>query len=246
VRLRDVTGDVLKNRTFLYTVGIYTLSNVALSLGATVMVYYMIYYLGFDDTQQSIAFLFLFACTILWIPLINLFSRRFGKRAAFVFFIGLWAAVQAVGGMLIRPGQQYLFYAMAALASGGVVSVTMLGWSMILDVVEVDEFRTGQRREGLYFSLCAFARKVGVAASLWGAGVALELIGYVADKPQAPGTILGLRVLYALGTGLFLFGSIAMAWLLPMTRERHEALRAAIERKKAGKPYDEGPIRPLL
>jgi GPH family glycoside/pentoside/hexuronide:cation symporter len=246
VHLRDITRDVLKNRAFLYTVGAYTLSNVALSLGATVMVYYMIYYLGFNDTQQSIAFLFLFACTILWIPLINLFSRKWGKRAAFVFFIGLWAVVQAVGGMLIRPGQEYLFYAMAALASGGVVSVTMLGWAMILDVVEVDEFKTGQRREGLYFSLCAFSRKVGVAASLGGAGIALKLIGYVADRPQTPETILGLRVLYAIGTGVFLFGSIVMAWLLPMTRERHAALRAAIDNRKSGKDYDEESIRTLL
>jgi sugar (glycoside-pentoside-hexuronide) transporter len=246
VRLRDITRDVLRNRTFLFTVGVYTFSNVALSLGATVMVYYMIYYLGFDDTQQSIAFLFLFACTILWIPLVSLFSRKWGKRAAFVLFIGLWAVVQAVGGMVIKPGQQYLFYAMAALASGGVVCVTMLGWSMILDVVEVDEFKTGQRREGLYFSLCAFARKVGVAASLWGAGIALELIGYVADRPQLPTTILGLRLLYALGTGAFLFGSIVMAWLLPMTKERHAALRTAIEDKKSGNEYDESSIRMLL
>jgi GPH family glycoside/pentoside/hexuronide:cation symporter len=246
VHLRDITGDVLRNGTFLFTVGIYTFSNVALSLGATVMVYYMIYYLGFDDTQQSIAFLFLFACTILWIPLINLFSKKWGKRAAFVTFIGLWAVVQAAGGMLIRPGQEYLFYAMAALASGGVVSVTMLGWSMILDVVEVDEFKTGQRREGLYFSLCAFARKVGVAAALWGAGAALELIGYVKEQPQAETTIFWLRVIYALGTGLFLFVSIALAWGLPMTRRRHEALRAAIEAKKSGRAYDEESIRMLL
>jgi len=46
------------------------------------MVYFMKYYMNFNETQESLAFLFLFACTTLWIPVINKLSSKYGKREA--------------------------------------------------------------------------------------------------------------------------------------------------------------------
>jgi GPH family glycoside/pentoside/hexuronide:cation symporter len=247
VKLRDITGDVLKNRTFLYTFGIYTSANVALTVGATVMVYFMIYYMNLTETQQSIAFLFLFALTIVWIPAIAKISEARGKRWAFIIFIGVWALVQGVGGLFVRPDTLVFFYVLAALASGGVISVTMTGWSMIPDVVEVDEYKTGQRREGLYFAFFSFSRKISVAIAVWLVGQVLNWIQYVPDVyPQIPGAELGIRLLYTEGTAVFLVLAMVLAYLLPMTKQKHDALRAAIAAKREGKTPDESGFKDLL
>jgi oligogalacturonide transporter len=246
VKLRDIPDAVFKNRTFRYTVGIYVSSNVALSLGAAVMVYFMKYFMKFNENQQSIAFLFLFACTIIWIPFINMASGKYGKRWAFMLFIGMWAIIQSLGALLVRPDTVPYFYILVILASGGLIGVTMAGWSMIPDVVEVDEFKTGQRREGLYFGIISFSRKISVAIMLWLVGIVLSWIGYVPDAVQTDRAIFGIRMLYAEGTALFLFISIILAYLLPMTKAKHQALRQAIDQKKAGMPWDEEAIKDIL
>jgi len=245
-RPRDIPGAVFKNRTFRYTVGVYVFSNVAMGVAGAVMVYFMKYFMAFNETQQSIAFLFLFSCTICWIPLINMTSGKYGKRWAFIGFIGMWAIIQSVFVLLVRPDTVIFFYILVILASGGLVGITMTGWSMIPDVIEVDEFKSGQRREGLYFGVISFSRKISVAVAVWLVGIILSWIGYVPDAQQTDTAIFGIRMLYAEVTALFLFVSIIIAYLLPMTKAKHQALREAIELKKAGKPWDEETIKDIL
>lgn len=245
-RPSDIINHVFKNRSFRYTAGVYISCNVGLSVAGVVMVYFMKYYMGFTENQQSLAFAFLFACTILWVPLIGFLSNRYGKRWAFVMSIGLWLMVQAVGGMMVRPSWHLFFYIMVILASGGIIAVTMTGWSMIPDVVEVDEFKTGQRREGLYYGVISFFRKISVAVSVWLVGMVLSAVGYVPDVPQTESSLMGIRSMYAWGTAFFLALSMAFAYFLPMTRERHRALKEAIALKKEGRGWDEEAIRPVL
>jgi GPH family glycoside/pentoside/hexuronide:cation symporter len=246
IRMRDVMDGPLKNRTFLYTMGLYAAASVGLSSAAAVMVYFMKYYMKFNETQESLAFLFLFACTILWIPVINKLSAKYDKREAYMLFIGLWVVIQAVGTMLLTPSMTIVFYAMMVVASGGVMSISMTIWAMIPDAVEVDELKFGQRREGLFFGVISFVRKLAVAFFIWMIGIVLSKIGYVAGQVQPDGVLLGIRLLYAEGVAFFLLLSMVGAYLLPMTRKRHAALKEAIQQKKEGKEWDAESIKEIL
>jgi glycoside/pentoside/hexuronide:cation symporter, GPH family len=146
----------------------------------------------------------------------------------------------------MASGDILYFYILAILASGGLIGVTMAGWAMIPDVVEVDEYKTGQRRKGLYYGIFSFSRKVTVALAVWLVGIILSGIGYVPNVVQTKESLLGIRLIYAEGTAFFLFASMILAYLLPMTRKRHEALTEAIRLKKEGKTSDEEEIRELL
>lgn len=246
VRFRDILHGPLKNRTFRYTIALIAAGNVGLSLAGAVMVYFMKYYMNFTETQESMAFLFLFACTILWIPVINKVTYRYGKKESFILFIGIWALIQGVGALLLQPSMVLIFYIMMILASSGVVSISLTGLSMIPDAIEVDEFKTGQRREGIYVGVNWFTRKFSVALMLWIVGIILSWIGYVPDTVQTENAICGIRLLYAEGTALFLLISIVLAYLMPMTRKGHEALKEAIRLKKAGEKWDDSSIQDLL
>ena len=117
----------------------------------------------------------------------------------------------------------------------------MLSWAMIPDCTEVDEFKTGQRREGLYYGVATFAQQTAVALTLLFTGVFLSWIGYVPDVPQSQGTLRGIRLFWALGSALFALITLVLAVRLPLTREKHAALRAAIRSRELGhEPTTEG------
>ena len=246
VRWKDIGRGPLKNRTFLFSVGVCSASYAALSAAGAVMVYFMKYHMRFNETQESTAFLLLFAGTLVWIPVVNRLTLRFGKRASFICLVSVWAFIQAVAAMFLQPSMTIPFYIMMLLSSGGVISVSLTGFSMIPDAMEVDEFKSGQRREGLYMGVFMFCKKLSVALVLWLVGITLSLVGYVPDQAQTEDAILGIRLLYAEGPAFFLFLSVILAYLLPMTRQRHEALKEAIRLKNEGRDWDEASISAIL
>jgi GPH family glycoside/pentoside/hexuronide:cation symporter len=135
---------------------------------------------------------------------------------------------------------------LAFFIGGGFTGVYMIGWAMIADCVEVDEFKTGQRREGLYFGFISFIQKGGCALAMWILGVALSWVGYVPDAPQTEGALMGIRSIYGLVGAGFLLLSIVLCYFMPMTREKHQALCEAIRLKKEGKEYDEAIIADII
>jgi len=246
VSLSDLINGPLKNRTFRYTMATLAAGNIALGASGSVAVYFMKYFMNFDETQQSTAYFFLFSCTLIWIPVITFVTTRFGKRLSFILFVGTWALVQSVGIMIIEPSQVFFFYVLMILASGGIVSITLTGLSMVPDAIEVDEFKSGLRREGLYIGVNMFVRKFFTALALWVVGIVLSEVGYIPDQVQSESTLMGIKSLYALGTAFFLIISITLAFFIPMTGERHAALRQAIKNKQAGIPWDQQKIENLL
>jgi len=246
IRFRDVFQSAFKNKPFLYTLGAYAFGACALNVAAAVLVYFTKYNMRMTEEKSSLVLLALFATTLLWVPIIALVTNRIGKRASYILFTSMWALTQAICVLFLKPGMDVFLYVIIVLAAGGVTVIPFIAWSMIPDAVEVDEFKTGQRREGLYFGITGVIQKAAVAVMLWLVGLILSWIGYVADAKQAPATLTGIKLLFAWGPALFLTLSITLSILLPMTRERHEHLKEAIMLKKEGKPFDEERIEKLL
>jgi len=247
VRLRDMITGPLQNRPFRYVVALYTIGLVGMTIGGSVGVYFMTYIMGFSENQIAFALFIGFGVAIAWIPVIDFLSSRFGKRAAWMIMIGQWALVMGVGfQFLLQPGQAVFFYVLAFFLGGGLASVYMIGWAMIPDCVEVDEFKTGMRREGLYFGVIAFAQKGACAIALWVVGLALSWIGYVPEAEQSEAALQGIRTINGGVETTFLVVSILLCYAMPMTREKHQALCEALALKKQGEPYDQEPFEDLL
>ena len=47
------------------------------------------------------------------------------------------------------------------------MAVAVTGWSMLADVTDVDELLSGQRREGMYYGVIAFAQTATAALVVW-------------------------------------------------------------------------------
>ena len=108
----------------------------------------------------------------------------------------------------------------------------MIPWSMLGEVVDEDELRSGERREGLYFGLFTFLRKLGGASAVAIALFVLDLSGYVANEVQSQATLTTIRVLTAVVPGVFVALGAWVALGYPLTRARHAEIRSALEMRR--------------
>ena len=146
----------------------------------------------------------------LWIPL----SRRLGKIRLWMFSMLLTGF--SFGGMFalafidpdIRLGLMFVLAAFAGLAAGcgGTIGPSVQG-----DVIDYDEHRTGERKEGSYFAAWNFVYKSAFGIMLALTGFVLDLSGFVPNQPQTMTTqvwMVGLYgafplVCYSIGAALF-------------------------------------------
>jgi len=225
-------GEALKqtlgNEPFRMVMGLYLLSWTTASILAAVLVYFANYYLRIPD-QANYFVLAAQGSAILFIPVIVKISQRLDKRRAFMLGSFSWVIV-LLGISAIRSDQVGLAYLLAALAGFGIATAYVVPWSMIPDVVEYDELRSGQRREGSYYAFASFFQKLATGAAIWGMGQALAMTGYITPDPSGPLPVQPEAVVHAIRIfagpipAVLLFLAVLFAWKYSITRESHRAI----------------------
>lgn len=179
-------------------------------------------------TIQGTAAVFLFFWS--WV------SRKIGKVNTYYIGMTVWTVVQ-IGLFFFEEGiHPSSMYIAGALAGVGVSIGFLIPWSMLPDVIELDELETGKRREGMFYSVYGLFQKVGLAVGVAASSWALGLAGYVAPTsdeedvrtPQPEAVIYTLRVMIGPFPALLLILSFVAVFFYPITRERHEEIRLEI------------------
>ncbi len=227
--LREALKATLANRPFWLVMGLYLLSWTTASILAAVLVYFANYYLRVPE-QANYFVLIAQGSAILFIPFWVWVARRLDKRRAFVLGTASWIVV-LLGIFFLDSSQVALAYVLAALAGSGIATAYVIPWSMVPDIVEVDELRTGQRREGSYYAFASFFQKLATGIAIWAMGQALALTGYITPVtgrplPVQPSQAVGaIRLFMGPIPVVLLVLAILFAWRYPISRERHRALR---------------------
>ena len=247
-KLKDIISMIQKNRSFRYTIGIWTAGIIAYNIATGNVVYFMTYVMGYDETKAGMVFLGLILCSLLWVPVIDYVTQKMGKRKAFIIFAGSWALMSAVSGIFITgPAFEWLFLLSAGTGLAvGTIMVYQIGWAMIPDITEVDELVSGRRREGLIFSITTFIQKVASGVTLQIVGLVLAWAGYIPDAVQTQGALLGIRMVTYEGPVLFIILGMIFAYYLPLTSEKFQQLREVLRLKKENKEYDISTINDLM
>lgn len=234
----------LSNRPFLFVIGIYLCSWLAVQQTAAIIPYFVVNWMGLRSQDFTQIALTVQATALVMLFVWSAVSKRVGKRAVYFMGMGVWVIAQA-GLMLLQPGQVGLLYFLAVMAGFGVSTAYLVPWSMIPDVIELDELQTGQRREGIFYAFMVLLQKFGLAAGLFMVGQALDAAGFIesvagAPIPQQPDSAL-LAIRLAIGPipTLVLILGLVLAYFYPITREVHaEILLKLRERQENGASGD--------
>jgi GPH family glycoside/pentoside/hexuronide:cation symporter len=164
-------------------------------------------------------------------------SQKLDKKK--VYFLGstIWIIAQ-IGLFLIQPGQTILLYLLAILAGCGVSVAYLIPWSMIPDVIDLDELNTGKRREGIFYGFMVLLQKFGLALGLFLVGIALETSGFMKTIPgelpptQPESALWAIRLVVAPLPALVLLIGMVLAYFYPITREYHQEIRLQLQARK--------------
>ena len=115
----------------------------------------------------------------------------------------------------------------------GFAAIQTLPWAIIPDTVDYDEYKTGKRREGIFYSLMILFKSVAVSVSLPLILVVMDFSGYVANaEVQTKTADYIIRFLFGGVTSIIFLGAMICAWLYPLTRKRFEEIQTVLEERR--------------
>ena len=179
----------------------------------------------------------------------------FDKKPSVVFGTAWWALCQIVpvvlriAGWFPENGTDALLITLVGIKfvqGVGVVQALISFGSMVADVVDEHELKTGKRQEGIFFASVSFSGKFTTGIGNVVGGIALDLISWprgvtiqtAADVPAETVTWLGL--VYGPIVAGFAVVSVWCYSHYRLDRERHRQIVAALAEKRARNEAAEG------
>lgn len=227
---------VFNNRPFLFVIGIYLCSWLAVQLTASILVYFVVSYMRLGEDKSGFVALGVQGTALVMLFVWQEVSKKFDKKIVYFLGMGFWIIAQ-IGLFLLQPGQIVLMFALTILAGFGVSVAYLIPWSMVPDIIELDELETGKRREGIFYAFMVLLQKFGLAFGLFLVGIALESAGFIERIPGEPipvqpeSALLAIRIAIAPLPAVILIIGLVLAYFYPITREVHAEIRLKLQEK---------------
>ncbi len=201
--------ESLNNRSFLFLMAAGITAALATGLGASLNNYFNTFFWGFTAKQISLLTLGVFLSAIFALGAAPALSKRFGKRTTSITFtilsviVGLGPLFLRLAGLMPPNGSQtllWIIFATSIINTTFIIVAQTMGSSMIADVVEAAELKTGRRSEGLFFAASAFVAKAVSGFGILAAATLIEVIHLKAGSNPAtisPEVTRNLALVYA-------------------------------------------------
>ena len=169
--------------------------------------------------------------TFLVIPVVAKVSKTIGKKKTFIITQGISIIGYVLFWFLFIPGTPSAFLYALPFHSFGIGGLFTLMMSMTADVCDIDEYNSGERREGIIGAVYWWMVKFGHAfAGLLG-GVILWLVDFDPDA-ATEASLTGLRFFYSFLPIIGVLGAIAVMWRYDITEEKANEIRKALAERR--------------
>ena len=229
---------VFSNKPFLFVIGIYLFSWLGIQITASVIPYFVIYCMKLKESDVPPVTIAIQGTALLMLFVWGALSKRVGKKAVYFMGMFLWI-IAAVGLFFLQPGQVGLMYLLGIMAGFGVSVAYLVPWSMMPDVIELDELQTGQRREGVFYGFMVLMQKFGLAFGLFLVGIALQASGFQENIPgqtelpiQPDSALFAIRIATGPVPAICLICGLVLTYFYPITREMHAEMLLKLEERR--------------
>lgn len=226
------------------------------------LTYMVIDCIGMDyDTGIVAVIISLVVSMAIVVPIVEKVAHKKDRRFAAIVFLSVAFAgeiiIKLVGLDAEIGGFKIMCVAAPAVLGIGTGTFWTLFYSMGYDLVELDEFITGTRKESTITALPQLVQKFGSAFGILMAGVLLGAYGYdksgdiagseaLIQRVSDPHIVNGMENISTVIPAALLLVSIIFAVLYPMTRERFESLMVQLRKKRNGEEYTTDGLERLL
>ena len=220
------------NRPFMFGLGIYLFTWVAVSIIETILLFYIKYVVE-REPQSDLIMATIFVVAIFTLPIWQWASRRYNKRLAYIVGIAFLAVVLLTMASLNPQVPLSILLALCALAGIGVAAAHVLTWAILPDAIEYGEWQTGERHEGMFYSLITLAQKIATSIAVPTALLVLDATGYVANSASLPqSAVNGIRIVAGPIPAVLMLGGIIFALVYPLGRENYNEITQGLEDRR--------------
>ena len=193
------------------------------------------------QSQNIIIMVSIFVTAIFALPFWNWVSKNWNKRRAYIIGVGFWSMVMIVLIFMNPQTPFWLILILCVLAGIGVSAGQVLPWAIIPDAIEWEEWHTGERNEGIFYSLVTLLGKIGMAIAQPLSLLVLQISNLQTgqDAVQPPSALLGIRLVVGPIPAMCLIAGILIAIFYPLERTQHRQIvddlrtrRAALKAKR--------------
>lgn len=231
--------ETLSNRTFtmlcLFTLCFLLGTAIFDSYGRYVGTYYV---LGGDWARSSsfagYGTVIYTVFSLSFIPIFRRLSERWGKLRCLQLSVLMVLFSATLTWWTFNPAYPYLMLLNTVFIGAGYAGLWLMIPSMQVDVVDDDELKTGERREGSFASIFSWVLKLSFCIGFLISGPLLEWTGFdsTLTGPQPDTVLHNMRVGYI----AIPVTSLVIAFLLlrfyPLTRERMGEIRGQLEARR--------------
>ena len=193
------------------------------------MLKYLFEYVILDPEGVTIALLLLLVCALAAIPLWVRIAGKIGKKRCYMIGMGLLAGCSLLMAFFCDKVETPGLYLFMVVSGIGLSTHYIIPYALIPDAVEWDYFKTGKRREGIYYGLWTFISKLGQGLSGLVIGIVLSSTGYAANVAQNPDAILGIRFLMGPIPAVIFVAGILVLKFYPITEAVYNRMLAGDE-----------------
>ncbi len=167
----------------------------------------------------------------MWVPI----SRKVGKIKLWIFSMLLTGV--SFGGMLCLPFLEaqdtrvlvifvLAFFAGLAAGCGGTIAPSVQS-----DIIDYDDYKTGERKEGSYFAAFNFVHKSATGVMIFITGYVLQFSGFIPNEEQTMTVKLAMVTLYGgfplvcYAIGAYMFSKFSL------NEAEHERIRGELAKR---------------
>ena len=225
--------QAVNNRSLLMMLGVGLFMAAAQGVVFALAFYWGTYFWGLNSAEMVVLILDGFLAAAIALFVAPMVGKRFGKRVAAgvllvaSIVVGFLPFILRFAGLFPENGSPWvvpILFVDGIFRTSFAIICTILVASMIADVVEDSELKTGRRNEGLFFAVMSLVQKAVSGAGALVASMLLLAVGFPQKADPAtldPQIVRNLALAY-MPTVAALYG-VAIAFILSyrITRQAH-------------------------
>ncbi len=174
------------------------------------------------------------AFSLLFIPAFRWLSEQIGKPKCLAISTALVLFSASTTWWTFTPDYPYLMLLNTVFIGAGYAGLWLMVSSMQADVVDFDELKTGERREGSFAAIFSWILKFAFCIGFLLSGPLLELTGFDAalEAAQPESVLRNMRIGYIVIPVVALVIALILLKMFPITPTKAAEIRAQLEARR--------------